>query len=410
MPVPADDATPAQPTADRSIDDDAHHDDAGRPTRVALFTGAYNHIADGVSLTLNRLVRHLEDEENVEFRIFAPTVDDPPVDHAGTLIPVPSIAAPGRSDYRLSLGITPSVRRQIEDFSPDLFHIATPDILGYHALRTANRWDVPVVATYHTHFSSYLRHYGLGWLESLLWMYLRHFYRQCVQTYVPSTAMIEILREHGITDGLHLWQRGVTLDRFSPDRRSETWRTQHGLDDAPVVAFVSRLVWEKSPDLFAEVVQRLEADGIPHHSLIVGEGPARADLEEQLPNTVFTGYLEGDELATAYASSDVFLFPSDTETFGNVTLEAMASGLPAVCARAGGSRDLIQDGDTGFLCEPDDVDAFTRAVRHLVTDAESRADMGEAAVARANEFQWEAILSKMGSMYGDALREWRGRG
>jgi phosphatidylinositol alpha 1,6-mannosyltransferase len=395
---------PASPAADSKRSADTPN--PGRAKRVALFTGAYNHIADGVSLTLNRLVRHLETEENVEVLVFAPTIDDPSVDHAGTLVPVPSISAPGRSEYRLSLGITPSVRRRLEDFSPDLFHIATPDLLGYHALRTAQSWGVPVVATYHTHFASYLRYYYLSWLEPLLWAYLRHFYRQCVHTYVPSTAMAEILREHGITEGLHLWQRGVELDRFTPERRSDAWRKQRGLDGAPVVAYVSRLVWEKAPDMFAEVIRRLEAEGIPHHSLIVGDGPARADLEEQLPNTVFTGYLEGTELATAYASADVFLFPSDTETFGNVTLEAMASGLPAVCARAVGSRDLVVDGETGYLCPPDDVDAFTQAVRHLITNHDARSDMSRAAIKRANEFRWEAILSKMDGLYEEALGDW----
>jgi len=373
------------------------------PKRVALFTGAYNHIADGVSLTLNRLVRHLETKENVEVRVFAPTIDDPPVDHAGTLIPVPSISAPGRSDYRLSLGITPSVRHALNDFAPTLFHIATPDLLGYHALRTARSWHVPVVASYHTHFSSYLRYYHLSWLQPIVWAYLRHFYRQCRHTYVPSTAMANILKDHGVTSGLHLWQRGVEMDRFNPSRRSRDWRRQHGLDERPVVAFVSRLVWEKGLHVFAEVVRRLEAEGVPHQSLIVGDGPARAELNDQLPRTVFTGYLEGTDLATAYASSDVFLFPSDTETFGNVTLEAMASGLPTVCADAVGSRDLVVDGTTGHLCPPDDIGAFTRAVQHLVTDADARAAMGEAALNRAESFRWESILSRMNDYYDAAL-------
>jgi glycosyltransferase involved in cell wall biosynthesis len=373
------------------------------PKRVALFTGAYNHIADGVSLTLNRLVRHLEANEGVEVRVFAPTIDNPPVDHAGTLVPVPSISMPGRSEYRLSLGITPSVRRQLEDFAPTLFHIATPDLLGYHALRTARSWHVPVVASYHTHFSSYLRYYRLGWLEPVVWAYLRHFYSDCRHTYVPSTAMANILKRQGIDSGLHLWQRGVETDRFTPERRSNAWRAEHGLDGAPVVAFVSRLVWEKGLHVFADVVERLQAEEVPHQSLIVGDGPARAELEERLPNTVFTGHLEGTELATAYASSDVFLFPSDTETFGNVTLEAMASGLPTVCADAVGSRDLVVDGTTGHLCPPDDVPAFTRAVRHLLTDADARREMGAAALERAQDFRWETILSKMNDYYDAAL-------
>ena len=373
------------------------------PKRVALFTGAYNHIADGVSLTLNRLVDHLE-RQGVDVRVFAPTVDDPALDHAGTLVPVPSVAVPGRSEYRFTLGITPSVRKELEAFAPTLYHIATPDLLGRHALSVARSTETPVVASYHTHFSSYLKYYYLDLFESALWGYLRRFYQQCEQVYVPSAAMAEILRDHGITDGLRLWERGVETDRFTPARRSLDWRRAHGIgDDEVVVAFVSRLVWEKGLDVYADVIERLERQGIPHRSLVVGDGPAREELEERLSNTVFTGFLDGKELARAYASSDVFLFPSDTETFGNVTLEAMASGLPTVCARAVGSRDLVDDGTTGRLCPPGDVEVFTDAVRQLVLDDGLRNRMGTAAHERAQDFTWETILDKMNRYYDEVL-------
>ena len=378
------------------------------PKRIALFTGAYNHIADGVSLTLNRLVDYLE-RQNVDVRVFAPTIDDPPVDHAGTLVPVPSIAMPGRSEYRISLGIMPSVREALEAFDPTIIHVATPDILGYHALRTAGRWGLPVVASYHTHFTSYFKYYRMEWAEPIAWAYLRHFYNRCEQIYVPSTAMAEILKAHGITSGLRLWQRGVETDRFTPERRSTAWRRRHGIeDDEPVLLYVSRLVWEKQPDVFAEVVRRLERNDVPHRSLIVGDGPAREELLAMLPNTVFTGYLEGKELATAYASSDLFLFPSDTETFGNVTLEAMASGLPTVCADAVGSRDLVVDGSTGVLCPPDDdgnfpASVFMDAVGRLLTNDDARTQMGAAARERARHFRWDAILSRIDSYYDEVL-------
>jgi len=373
------------------------------PKRIALFTGAYNHIADGVSLTLNRLVAHLE-RQGVAVRVFAPTVDDPPLDHAGTLVPVPSVTLPGRSDYRFALGLTPSVRRELERFDPTLYHIATPDLLGQQALSTARSTDTPVVASYHTHFSSYLKYYHLGLFESALWSYLRRFYQQCEQVYVPSTAMADILRDHGITEGLRLWERGVETDRFTPARRSADWRRSHGIgDDEVVVTFVSRLVWEKGLDVYADVIERLEQQGIPHRSMVVGDGPAREELEARLSNTVFTGFLEGDTLARAYASSDVFLFPSDTETFGNVTLEAMASGLPTVCARAVGSRDLVNDGTTGRLCTPGDVEAFTEATRQLVQNASLRKRMGTAAFQRAQDFTWTTLLEKMNRYYDEVL-------
>lgn len=373
------------------------------PKRIALFTGAYNHIADGVSLTLNRLVEHLE-RKGVSVRVFAPTVDDPPLDHAGTLVPVPSVPLPGRSEYRLTLGITPSVREELEAFDPTLFHIATPDLLGQHALSLGQTTDTPVVASYHTHFSSYLKYYHLDLLESALWSYLRRFYQQCEHVYVPSAAMADVLRDHDITKGLRLWERGVNTDRFSPERRSLDWRRTHGIgDDEVVVTFVSRLVREKGLDIYADVIERLEQRGVPHRSMVVGDGPAREEIEDRLPNTTFTGFLEGDDLARAYASSDVFLFPSDTETFGNVTLEAMASGLPTVCARAAGSRDLVNDGRTGRLCPPGDVSAFTEATRRLVQNTALRDRMRSAAYERAQDFRWETILDKMNGYYDEVL-------
>jgi glycosyltransferase involved in cell wall biosynthesis len=155
--------------------------------------------------------------------------------------------------------------------------------------------------------------------------------------------------------------------------------------------------------MYADVITRLERQDVPHHSLVVGDGPARDDLEARLPNTTFTGFLEGDALAQAYASSDLFLFPSDTETFGNVTLEAMASGLATVCADAAGSRDLVKNGTTGRLCPPNDIDAFTEAVRSLIIDAPLRERMGAAAHKRAQDFTWSNVLRRMNRYYDEVL-------
>lgn len=376
---------------------------ARTPQRIALFTGAYNHIADGVSLTLNRLVAYLE-RNGSEVLVFAPTVENPPVQHAGTLIPVPSISAPGRPEYRVSLGLPPSVRKQLAAFKPTIFHIATPDVLGFRALRLAKKWGIPAVASYHTHFSSYLKYYGFSGMERLLWKYLRYFYNQCEHVYVPSPSMASVLRANGIDRGLHLWQRGVDTARFNPSRRSLAWRRSLGIgDDEVVVSFIGRLVWEKGLRIFAEVVEGLAARGIPHRSLIVGDGPARPELEERLRDTIFTGYLGGDALARAYASSDVFLFPSDTETFGNVTLEAMASGLPTVCADATGSNALVDPGVTGFLAPPGDTAAFLEGVALLVTDAEQRRRMGEAALELARTYEWDTILARIQGYYDEIL-------
>ncbi|NNF58740.1 MAG: glycosyltransferase family 1 protein [Rhodothermaceae bacterium] len=376
---------------------------AVRPRRIALFTGNYNHIQDGVSLTLNRLVRHLEASGD-QVMVFGPTVEDPPMEHAGTFVPVPSISAPGRPEYRLSVRFPHSLRRQLEAFAPDLVHIATPDYLGIQALRWAKAHDVPVVASYHTHFTSYLKYYGLGVLESALWAFGRWFYNQCAQLYVPSESVGEVLYKHGITVPIHLWTRGIERERFSPVHRSEDWRTAYGLrPNIPVVTFVSRLVWEKGLDVYAQVIEELTDRGIAHHSLVVGDGPAREELEQRLPNAVFVGHLEGEALATAYASSDVFLFPSETETFGNVTLEAMASGVPTVCADAPGSRSLVKNGVTGFLCPPRDAASFYDAVASLVQDDCQRARMGTAARQSADNYDWGAIMDRLRRHYAEVL-------
>lgn len=371
--------------------------------RVALFTGSYNHIADGVALTLNRLVAHLE-SQGAEVLVFGPTIPDPPIQHNGTLVPVPSWSAPGRPEYRLSRGFPKALQERLRAFKPNLVHVATPDILGYKALRWARRNNVPLVSSYHTHFTSYLKYYNLSFLESTVWRYLRWFYRQCEQIYVPTPSMKAVLEAHDIHDGLLLWPRGVETERFHPDKRSLDWRRSLGIaDDDVVVTFVSRLVWEKSLDVYADVVDGLTAQGIKLRALIVGDGPARDELEQRLSDAIFVGYQKGEDLARAYASSDVFLFPSETETFGNVTLEAMASGLPCVCADATGSNALVRHDETGFLAPPRTSHMFISYTSRLVQDAALRQSMGIAARQRALEYDWSNILDLIPRYYRDVL-------
>ena len=369
--------------------------------RIALFTGAYNHIADGVSLTLNRLVAFLE-MQGATVRVFAPTIPNPPLKHTGTLVPVPSISAPGRPEYRISLGLSGKAGDTLTEFDPHLFHIATPDLLGLAALRRARRTGKQVVASYHTHFASYLAYYRLGFLEPGIWRYLKWFYSQCRQVYVPTQSMIAVLRSHGIDRNLRLWPRGVESDLFNPSRRSTEWRKARGIENTDVVIlFVSRLVTEKGLDVVIGVMKGLEARGIAHRTVIVGDGPERSRLESSLPNAVFEGHLSGEPLGTAYASSDVFLFPSDTETFGNVTLEALASGLPAVVADATGSNALVADGVNGFLAPSRNTNAFEARVEQLILDRNLRARMGSAARAGAEEYEWQRVLSQIAEYYGE---------
>jgi phosphatidylinositol alpha 1,6-mannosyltransferase len=371
--------------------------DESRPLRVALVTSSYNYIADGVALTLNRLVGYLQ-TQGVEVLVFAPTADTPALAHQGRLVSVPSIPLPGRPEYRLALGLPGYLKRQLLDFEPDLIHIAVPDLLGQAALSLAERHNIPAVASYHTRYETYLKHYWyLAGLESRLKTSLRRFYGRCREVYVPSDSTREALLADGLKDNFKPWPRGIDTAHFSPARRSTDWRARHGIGaEELVVLHVSRLVREKRLDTLTAALNRLT---VPHRVVIVGDGPDRGFAEQQLPHAIFTGFLNGEDLTTAYASSDIFVFPSDSESFGNVTLEAMASGLPCVCADATGSRSLVVAGETGFLAPADDADGFAAHITALAQDRALRQRMGAAARARALSFSWEETMARMLGYY-----------
>ena len=383
-------------------------DDAGPPgeeLRVALFTGNYNYIKDGVALTLNRLVAFLE-RRGVRVLVFAPVAQTPAFQHAGELVPVPSFAIPTRKEYRIALGLPRSARKRLEAFRPTLFHIAVPDILGYQALKLAERWKVPVVASYHTRYDTYLRFYGLGLFEALGQRYMRAFYNRVRRVYPPSESMAEIIRAEGQSQHVEVWARGVDSDLFAPAKRDMAWRRAQGIaDDEVAISFAGRLVKEKNTAIYMRVMNALTATGLKVKPIVIGDGPEMAAMKAGLKNGVFAGFLHGAELARAYASSDIFFFPSESETFGNVTLEAMASGLPAVNAIASGSNSLVVEGVTGHLVSARDEATLGARLETLARDEALRRRMGEAARARALDYSWDHILDGLLASYRRVLTE-----
>jgi glycosyltransferase involved in cell wall biosynthesis len=369
----------------------------GRALRVALVTSSYNYIPDGVALTLNRLVGYLE-RQGVEVLVFAPIADRPAFAHQGTVVPVPSIPLPGRPEYRLALGMAGYVKRQLLDFAPDIIHIGVPDLLGHAALALAQKRGIPAVASYHTRYETYLKHYWhLAWLEKFLTRILRRFYGACREVYVPSDSTRKALLADGLRDNFRPWPRGIDTARFTPAKRSTRWRAGLGIGaNEVVILHVSRLVREKRLDMLTAALNRVP---VPHRVVIVGDGPDRDMVARELPHAIFAGFLRDEALATAYASSDLFFFPSDSESFGNVTLEAMASGLPCVCADATGSSSLVVPGQTGFLAPAGDADGFARHLTLLVQDGPLRRRMGDAAHARALTYSWEETLARMLGYY-----------
>jgi len=363
--------------------------------RVALFTGNYNHIRDGVSLTLNRLVSYLE-SQNIPVLIFGPSIKNPPINHCGEMIVTPSIPmlVPGRDEYRIATHFPKWAQKKLEEFNPTIIHIATPDGLGNGALKWGKKRGIPIVASYHTHFLSYANYYAFFLMPILSWAkwFMRRFYKQVEETYVPSQSMIEELIRLGVESEMKIWARGIDLERFNPSKRDVEWRRSVGFDDDEiVVSFVSRLVWEKELGTYIKAVKNLKAINPKVRALVVGDGPAEAEAKKMLPEGHFTGFAKGEDLARAYASSDIFLFPSHTETFGNVTLEAMASGLPCVVADAIGSKSLVENGVNGYWAEKQSEKDFTAKLKLVVEDKERRLKMGDKSREFAMKYKWESI-------------------
>lgn len=382
----------------------AREDSTRAPLRIALFSGNYNYVMDGPVRALNKLVDHLELRGH-EVIVFAPTARESYLEHAGTLISIPSMAAPRRPEYRIGIGLNGRARRTLEDFQPRLVHVAAPDLGGLGALRYARRANIPAVASFHTRFETYPQYYGMPWLKGALIRYMRYFYGRCEHVYPPSQSMADELSAEGVGNEMRLWARGVDHTLFHPDRRDMTWRRSLGFkDDDVVVLFVGRLVLEKGIREFAKAMAEATKKAPALRALIVGDGPERKRFQTLLPDGVFLGHQGGEALARAYASGDVFFNPSITETFGQVTLESMASGRPALCANAPGSISLVNDGESGFVTPPH-IDAYARYLVRLAEDQALRARLGEAARERSLAYSWETVFNGLIDNYYDAIAQ-----
>jgi phosphatidylinositol alpha 1,6-mannosyltransferase len=294
--------------------------------RIALYSGNYNYVRDGANQALNRLAGYLL-SQGAAVRVYSPTTTEPAFAPTGDLVPVPSMTFPGRPEYRFPTMLGRQARRDLAAFAPNIVHVSSPDIGGHRALSWARRRGLPVLGSVHTRFETYFRYYNMAWLEPAAVAILRRFYRRCDALVAPSESMAQLLREQRMNFDIGIWSRGVDRELFNPGRRDMAWRRAQNIgDDEAVVGLFSRLVMEKGLDVFSDAIDEMRQRGVRHRVLIVGEGPARGWFENRLPDAVFTGQLSGPDLARAVASMDVLLFPSITETFGNVTLEAMASG------------------------------------------------------------------------------------
>ncbi|BDI14720.1 glycosyl transferase [Nostoc cf. commune SO-36] len=364
--------------------------------RIALFTETFLPKVDGIVTRLRHTVDHLQRSGN-QVLVIAP--DGGITEHKGAKVyGVTGFPLPLYPELKMALP-RPAIGYALEEFKPDIIHVVNPAVLGLSGIFYSKILKIPLVASYHTHLPQYLQHYGLGMLEGFLWELLKGAHNQAALNLCTSTAMVEELTAHGI-ERVDLWQRGVDTELFHPDLASVEMRSRLSKNhpESPLLLYVGRLSAEKEIERIKPILE-----AIPEARLaLVGDGPHRQALEKHFAgtNTYFVGYLMGQELGSAFASADAFIFPSRTETLGLVLLEAMAAGCPVVAARSGGIPDIVTDGVNGYLFEPTaNVQGALAATVRLLEQKEQRDIMRQNARQEAESWGWPSATRQLVDYY-----------
>lgn len=370
--------------------------------RLALFTDTWVPQVNGVARTLDRLIDECH-RRGIETLVLTPEDGSRRADGVARWPARPFWAYP---QLRMA---TPSMKRArgiLQAFAPDLVHIATPFGVGLSGRQAARALGLPLVSSYHTHFTAYLRHYGLQGLDAISWPFLRWFHNGGTRTFAPTRIVADELASHGFA-GTRVWGRGIDTARFAPAHRSQALRATLGADDdSCVVLYVGRLAPEKGIDVaMAAMAPLLAAHPDRLRFVLVGDGPAEERLRASAPaGTVFAGRQEGRALAEYYASADVFLFPSTTETFGNVVLEAMASGLCVVSHNSGPTTEFAHRG-TACPVDVRQPDALRRAITSVFLDVPVRRAIADAGRREAQQRGWAVIWDALFAEYEVVLDE-----
>jgi glycosyltransferase involved in cell wall biosynthesis len=378
---------------------------AKRSLRVALVTETYPPEVNGVAATIARVVDGLR-QRGHELQLLRPRQESAQTEDDGERysevllrgLPIPRYP-------QLKLGL-PARRALLQRWSarrPDVVHIVTEGPLGWSALQAALQLKLPVVSDFRTNFHAYSRHYGVGWLRGPVMAYLRKFHNRTACTMVPTEPLRVELTAAGFK-GLRVVARGVDAQRFNPARRSDALRAQWGAGpDTTVALCVGRLAPEKNLGLVLDAAAGMRAAQPSLRLVMVGDGPERARLQQRCPEAVFSGQRHGDDLAVHYASADVFLFPSTTETFGNVVPEAMASGLAVLAYRHAAAGELLRHGDNGLLVALDDIAGFCDQAYRISGDRDRIRHLGSAARETASHMDWGRIIEAIEGEYAKAM-------
>jgi glycosyltransferase involved in cell wall biosynthesis len=362
--------------------------------RIAVVTETYPPEVNGVAMTLGRLVNGLQ-VRNHQIQLIRPRqgADDQPQPTATLTEHLQhGIALPRYEGLKMGLPAKAALTRLWTINRPDVVQIATEGPLGWSALAAANKLRLPVASDFHTNFHSYSQHYGFGLLRRAIVAYLRKFHNKAAVTLVPTEGIRRELHGHGY-DNLEIIGRGVDTQLFHPGRRDAALRARWGVGEHETVAlYVGRLAAEKNLALVFRAWDAMREAHPATRLVLVGDGPERASWQAQRPDAIFCGTQIGDALAAHYASGDVFLFPSLTETWGNVTIEAMASGLAVLAYDCAAAEEVIRHGENGLKVAPEDEAAFIAEAAALAPDAGLQRRLGHAAAARAAQLSWDAII------------------
>jgi phosphatidylinositol alpha 1,6-mannosyltransferase len=360
--------------------------------RIAYFAGTMKPGQDGVTRVLYKMIEYFNKNsvENIFYSPVIPQVSEQPT----RMFEVPSFTIPLYKDYKFAVPGIKYFEDSLNNFKPDILHINSPCPLGYAAVKYGLKNNIPVVATYHTHFPSYAKYYKIKALENWGWNYLRSLYNKCEVVYVPSRPIMEELSAQGL-DTIQYLPHGVDTEVFNPSFKSPEWKESIGCKGKKIILYSGRLVWEKDLKVFADTYKLITGKRNDAVFVLAGDGPIRSDLQEMMPEAVFLGYQSGKALSTVYSSSDIFAFPSTTETFGNVTVEAMASGIPPVCVREGGAYGMINEGVTGLIAEPHNPNSLAEKILFLLDNDEQRITIGSNALNYSRTQSWDTIISRL---------------
>ncbi|KAA8519004.1 hypothetical protein F0562_016222 [Nyssa sinensis] len=384
-----------------------------RPRRIALFVepSPFSYVS-GYKNRFQNFIRYLR-EMGDEVMVVTTHEGVPKEFYGAKLIGSQSFPLPWYQNLPLSLALSPRIISEVAQFKPDIIHASSPGIMVFGALIIAKLLCVPIVMSYHTHVPVYIPRYTFSWLVKPMWLVIKFLHRSADLTLVPSAAIGKDLEAARVTaaNKIRLWNKGVDSECFHPQYRSHEMRLSlsNGEPETPLIVHVGRLGVEKNLDFLKRVMDRLPDVRIA----FIGDGPYREELEKIFSGmpAVFTGMLQGEELSQAYASGDVFIMPSESETLGLVVLEAMSSGLPVVAARAGGIPDIIpedQEGKTGYLYNPGDVDDCLRKLEPLLHDCQLREAIGKAARQEMEKYDWRAATRVIrNEQYNAAIWFWR---